>query len=336
MKSTHKVEVVEVKLHPHPNADRLSIVDVFGGYPCIVRTQDWRDGNLGAYIPPDSVVDVSRPEFAFLAHKERTHHRVRCVKLRGVMSFGLLIKAPDGAKVGDDVAEYFGVTHYDPDVVHSDGRPKGPCTGGYGIQAPQALASLARYDVDALRRYRHLFDQGEMVWITEKIHGANARYAWVDDKMWCGSRSEWKAPNTNSIWWRALTDEMEALCKQFPAHVLYGEVYGAVQSLRYGLKNEVKFAAFDILDDSYQFVDPVAAARVLDIYGIPRVPFLACVPYDFDLVCKFAEGPSLIPGANHLREGCVVKPLHDRWNQTVGRVQLKVVSAEFLAKDDAA
>ena len=40
---------------PHPNADILSIVKVFG-YTCVVRTQDWKDRSVGAYIPPDSAV----------------------------------------------------------------------------------------------------------------------------------------------------------------------------------------------------------------------------------------------------------------------------------------
>ena len=36
--STHRVEIVPVNLEPHPNADTLSIVRVFDGYTCVVRT----------------------------------------------------------------------------------------------------------------------------------------------------------------------------------------------------------------------------------------------------------------------------------------------------------
>lgn len=323
--STHKVEVVEVKLREHPNADSLSIVDVHGGYPCCVRTEDWRDGDLGAFIPPDSVVDVSRPEFAFLAKGTKTRHRVKCVKLRGVQSFGLLMKAPDGAQVGDDVAEHFGVEHYEPEM-------RGACTGGEAIEAPPALACMSRYDVDSMRRYPHLFENGEMVYVTEKIHGANARYCWLDDKMWCGSRAEWKMPSTQSIWWRALTDEMEAFCKCHPGYVLYGEVYGAVQELRYGLQNKVRFAAFDVHHPVNGYLNAEESEDLLRDYGVRRVPFIGILPYAFDIICDLAEGESCVTGADHIREGVVVKPLKERWHQSIGRVQLKVVGAGYLQK----
>ena len=82
MKSTHLVEVVPIRLEPHPNADSLSVVRVFDGYTCCVRTADWVGKTKGAYIPPDSVVDSSRAEFAFLAG----HERIKVKKLRGIVS----------------------------------------------------------------------------------------------------------------------------------------------------------------------------------------------------------------------------------------------------------
>jgi hypothetical protein len=57
------------------------------------------------------------------------------------------------------------------------------------------------------------------------------------------------------------------------------------------------------------------------------------VGFDAERVFALAEGPSLIPGANHLREGIVVKPMRERTDLEVGRVCLKVVSNAFLEKD---
>src|SRR3954468_7796695 len=103
--STHEVTIVPIILEKHPNADTLSFVNVFGGYTCVVRTQDWQDVKYGAYIPPDSLVDTSRSEFGFLATKARADglHRVKAMKLRGIVSFGLMIPAPEGAEPGQDV-----------------------------------------------------------------------------------------------------------------------------------------------------------------------------------------------------------------------------------------
>lgn len=134
--STSKVEVVELSsMRRHHNADTLSIIDVFGGYSCVVRTADWVGVETGAYVPPDSIVDVTRPEFAFLASGDKTTHRIKAKKLRGVVSFGLLMPAPPGAKIGDDVAFYYGVTHYAGRVAGEEDEPE---------QKPRSLAKRLR------------------------------------------------------------------------------------------------------------------------------------------------------------------------------------------------
>src|SRR4051812_40299573 len=107
-KSTHKVEVVPVVMKPHENASALSIVSAFG-YTVCVKTEDWKDIPLAAYIPPDSICPDT-PEFAFLG----TNKRIRVRKMRGVFSYGLLVPAPKGAKIGDNVAEALGIIHYEP------------------------------------------------------------------------------------------------------------------------------------------------------------------------------------------------------------------------------
>ena len=330
MSSTHKCEVVAVHPLKHPNADTLSVATLFGGYPCCIRTADWTDGQLGVYIPPDSVVNVTRPEFLFLAPSPltstKTKHRVRAKKLRGVQSFGLLLPAPEGAKEGDDLADFFGVEHYEPEL-------RSACSGGDAEAAPTALAQLARYDVDNMRRYAEIFTYGEPVMVTEKIHGANSRYCFLDGRMWCGSRGEWKAKDDNNLWWKALAREpsIERFCRAHPGSVLYGEVYGDVQSLRYGCpKGEVRFVAFDVLVEG-TWLDAEDGRYLLDNYCVPKVPLLGILDYDFSELCEMAEGESLI--ADHLREGIVVKPLVERFHQAIGRVQLKLVSAAYLEKD---
>ena len=329
MLSTSKVEVVPIVLEPHGNADTLSVVTVLGGYPCVVRSTDWAGKSLGAYIPPDSVVDVTRPEFAFLAKGTKTKHRVRCVKLRGVQSFGLLMPAPEGAQIGDDVAAYYGVEHYEPEM-------RGACTGGEAESPPAALGCLSRYEVDSLRRYATVFQEGEAVIVTEKLHGCSARYSFVDGRMWCGSRGEWKREEANSLWWKAMESEpsIRAFCEGHPGHVLYGEVYGQVQSLKYGTKpGEVRFAAFDVLKPDGSWMAAWEGRGLCEAWKVPCVPLLSEeMPFHFDAICAMSDGPSLIPGANHYREGCVVKPLVERWHQDIGRVCLKVVGAEYLDK----
>lgn len=372
MNSTHKVEVVPIVMEKHNNADTLSICNVFGGYTCVLRTCDWSGIKLGAYIPPDSLVDTGRPEFSFLIEQARADgkHRVKAKKLRGVVSFGLMVPAPVGAVIGDDVTELLGVEHYEPPLPGE--QKAGLITGGEIAEAPNV--QFVKYDVDAFRKYHGLFVPGEQVWVTEKIHGASARYVFHNGQMHCGSRNEWKKefpsyehitmewlrqrvfvkiiedpgvevvdeercveifdklhskPKARNLWWNALTPEVEEWCKRHPDCVMYGEVYGQVQNLKYGL-NGVAFAAFDIMIDG-AWLHAEDARHLAPM--IPWVPFLGIEPYSFDMVVGKSDGPSTMPGANHHREGCVVKPVMERRDPYVGRVCFKCVGGTYLEKD---
>ena len=318
--STHKVEVVRVGIEAHPNADRLDVARIFG-FTCCVGKGQFQDGQLAAYIQPDSVVDSAREEFAFLVG----HERIRVKKLRGVVSMGLLMPAPDGAREGDDLAEHFGITHYEPPIA---GERVGETEGGpIGVYAP-------KYDVDSLYRYKRLFVEGEPVVATEKIHGANSRFVWssAESRMYSGSRGEWKAPNPNDIWWRTLDKNpwIQDYCQAHPDAVLYGEVFGSVQSLKYGAgPGETFFRAFDVLSNGVwlEYRDWSA-----DIAEENRVPVVYEGPFDFDKLMKFSDGISLIPGANHMREGIVVRPIPERTDPHQGRVHLKMVGNSYLEK----
>lgn len=383
--STHRVEVVPIKLRKHENADSLSVVDVFGGYTCVVRTQDWHDGELGAYVPPDSLVDTSREEFSFLAKDANASGlaRVRAKKFRGVQSFGMLVKPPayanglrSCAAVGDDVTEELGVTHYEPPIPGvSNPNGGGMITGGEAAGSPM---ESPKYDLEAFRKYHHLLQPGELVHISEKIHGCSARYVYVDGKMHCGSRGEWKkeypsyahitlsyleeklaekflgkdvdvidkaaamyqrlfnGQQPRNLWWNAL-DAAEGLakwCQDNHGVIVYGEVFGQVQTLRYGATAQapLMFAAFDLFDKG-RFVDMMYFEDRID----GKFPVCPCfrddVPYDFDTVANLSDGESLWFGAKHYREGCVVKPMRERYCDSIGRLALKCVGATYLEKD---
>ena len=47
---------------------------------------------------------------------------------------------------------------------------------------------------------------------------------------------------------------------------------------------------------------------------------------------EIALGDSVIPGAKHMKEGVVVKPVKERRDPDLGRVQLKIVSPRYLEK----
>jgi len=325
--SQHICPVVEVKLLPHPNADTLSIVSVKGFTVC-VRTADWRDGMLGVYIPPESIVPDS-PDFAFLGE----HKRIRVKKLRGIHSQGLLIPAPEGSKVGDNLTEAMGIKKWQPVERYWAGGGEGQVSDN--VEGPEHLAP--KYDVENWRNFPEVFTPGETLIVTEKIHGANARYCYssTSKEFWVGSRTNWKRNLPGIPWWTVVRQNpgIEEWCRQHPDLVLYGEIYGRVQDLQYGCQaGEIKLAVFDVWNPPEQrFLtrDEIAA---LGTDGIAMVPHIADVQYDPATIAQYADGPSLIPGAPHNREGCVLKPTKERFHESVGRVQLKIVSNWYLER----
>ena len=304
MQSTHKVEVVPVLLEPHPNADTLSLVRVWG-YTVCVKTEEWKDGDLGAYIVPDSIIQG---------------YRVKVKRLRGVMSQGLLVPAPPGAHEGDDVAEILGVTRYEPPLPLS--------TGGEDEKPPRGIIPV--YDVESWYRYRHLLVPGEEVVVTEKVHGANGRWLFDGEKMHVGSRTTWKREGM-TIWWEAVRQNpwIEEVCRENQGVVFYGEVFGQVQDLKYGArKNELFVNTFDAWDLGrllWLAVDELPE-------GLCMVPVLYRGPYDEAMVRGLADGPSMVYTAKHLREGCVVRPVVGRTHPECGRVLLKIVSDAYLER----
>lgn len=333
-KSTHKTEVVKVHLEPCPNADSLSLVTVFG-YKVVVRTADWTEGALGAYVVPDSLVDTSKPEFAFLGGS----NRIRVRRFRGTLSQGLLVKAPEGSKVGDDVSEILGVTRYQPPEPGEPGSPGyHPGRGMENERGPEGWSP--KYDVDSWFRYKHLFKEGEEVVATEKVHGASARYAYRNGRMYCGSRTCWKKESDENIWWKALR-KSPSIAEFCQAHdgmdtILYGEVYGQVQDLKYGhSKGGVSFVAFDVWQMG-RWVGWEELGNLEKFQSLFWVPTIYKGPYEENKIRTLADGKSTVAkihgDPNQLREGIVVKPIVERNDPEVGRVQLKLVSDTYLER----
>jgi RNA ligase (TIGR02306 family) len=330
--STHACPVVPIVLEKHNNADSLSVVRV-KGFSYVARTEDWLNHPLGVWIEPDMVVPADRPEFTWL---EKSHklienngikgYRIKVKRLRGVMSMGLMTPAPEGAKEGDDLMSHFGIVRYEPPMPLS--------TFGEATKPPPGIRYC--YDVENAYNFAHLFTDGEEVIATEKVHGANGRWAYVADLgMFCGSRTEWKRQNDTNLWWKALAahPEVEEFCKANPEITVYGEAFGQVQDLTYGFeKGKVSIIVFDLLRNG-EWIDHDEAREIGK--NLPWVPIIYRGPWDKEKVFALADGKSevaKVKGKDQIREGIVVKPLKERSNLEIGRTQLKIVSNAYLER----
>jgi len=213
--SEFKVEIVRLgTIEKLPNSDTLMITNVLGGYPCIVKVGSFREGDLAAYCPIDSIVPTTHPAFAFLQDSRgNPTSRLKAKRLRGTFSMGLLVPAPAGAKVGEDVQALFGIEKWEPDESNrKPGRAGGKIAGGDSEKDPGFLPEYT--DLEGLRRWGKVFQEGDPVQISEKCHGCSSRYVFSQGRLWCGSRhqikrapreptrAEFRSYQVKKTWWR--------------------------------------------------------------------------------------------------------------------------------------
>lgn len=329
--STHSVKVIEIsEVRPHDNAERLEIIPV-GGWQAVVKKGQFKPGDKAVYIEPDYTVPTAHPDFAFLAKEGRERHRLKAVRLRGILSFGLLIPLPSDLadrNVGDDVMAELGVERYVPPIklAASDELPE--------VEWPTLY--VPTFDVEAYQKFPNVIEVGEPVFVTEKIDGANAKYLVHDGVFYIGSRTRWLKPDVEHIWKLAADrcPDIRIWCEKNPGTILYGEVFGKVQSLKYGRPQEVAFSAFAALKaDGWR--DLPRLFDELDEAGVPTAPILYVGPFDPYEIEAIIEDDSQVVGSGkgHIMEGCVIAPTTERRDMAVGRVALKWISNRFWTSE---
>ena len=316
--SQAKATVVRYKLRRHNNADALSIADIEGSaWQVVVRTLDFAPEGTAVYIPVDTVVPETA-EFEFLRDKK---FRIKAIRLRGEYSYGLLIPNKDNLPPFEDVTDKIGIKKYEPPVpIDMSGKA-----------VPYAEVDwICKYtDVERYENFPDIFKNGEVVVVTEKIHGSNLRVSKKDTALFVGGHNWMWQEDERNLYWRAIRQNGfdEILLERLPDKaILFGEVYGQkVQSLRYGL-NTQKIAFYDaFVDDRYldwdEFMELMKEIGLADHI----VPLVYRGDYDSGEIKKLAQGDTLL-GGEHLKEGVIVKPVQERVAGELGRVILKFIN----------
>lgn len=187
-----KVEVLEIEeVIEHPNADRLDLATVLG-YQVVVGRDEYVKGDRAVYFPVDSILPKELQDVIFAGSKmSLTKDRVRAARIRGAMSFGLLVSLrtvksylyrkattkenPEYLPLGYDLTYRLGVTKFQPPVNRSLQRDT------------KAKARRHRHpdfkkytNIQHLKRSTRFMDSYDgVVAVTEKIHGTNFRAGWL-------------------------------------------------------------------------------------------------------------------------------------------------------------
>ncbi len=381
-----RVKRIRESVVNHPNADRLSIVRI-DGYEAITQKNDdgshrYTEGDHVIYIPEAAVLPewlLRRLDFWNESEGKGTlagpmGNRVRAMKLRGIFSQGLLHPVNDeplGAFGGDlavripiivdgeymggqtyvvsegqDVAKMFGITKYEPPIpTHMAG------------EVCNVFGHTMKYDFENWQSVPDMFEQGERVVATEKLHGTNCQIGMVpglnhpelfaDGDMFVGSKGlsaqglvfKDNETNTGNLYVKALrslldrgfAERMRAIVMmhQAPVHI-FGEIFGrGVQDLSYGFDNPV-FRVFDIAIGD-RFLDHAPFTVIASLLGLETVPVLYEGAFDAGVLKEHRDGKTSFGGVN-IREGIVVKAMNGGRHPVHGRKIVKMVSPSYTLR----
>lgn len=345
--SEFRCEVVRIKIEPHPQADQIEIARV-GDYQSIVRKGQFNDGDLAVYIPEQAVVPEWLLKHMGLYDEAKQKgglagslgNRVKAIKLRGVVSQGLVldvepysetevlvISTPvDGNQgsgivaIGGDASECLGIVKYEPALPsHMRGRIVGV-----------DYEATAKYDFDNLKKTPTLFEDGEEVVITEKIHGTLIQIGVVPSKQANEKYFEGRVVisskgmgakgfvldhnDEGNLYAQAakkhgLLESMlevfgEAADRQNAPIFIFGEVFGktgtgaGVQDLTY-TDEVLDFRAFDIAvgnRGAERYLEWDHFSMACEKLKVKHVPVLYRGPYSKKVVLEHTDGPTTLVG----------------------------------------
>lgn len=343
--------VNEVK--PIEGADKIEQL-IVGGWSCISQKGMWQVGDLVTIATTDAVLPQQLAERLEVTNYLRTGNRVRTIKLRGVYSECLVIGLRGGEFIGEDMQERYGIVKYEPPIRQvqlSSGRKiKYTDNPNFGVY----------YKFPNLKNVPGMFTEDDIVNITRKIHGTNARYGyvlkkrlsiidrlkllfgnkWVKYEFVVGSHNVEKGSDSQGFYdtnvWHEIAnrygikERLISFAKEFGGPigtgiVLYGEIYGPGIQKGYDYRlEEIRFAGFDIVIDG-EYQSPEVALNFIEYsLDLPHVPVLIHGPWSQQIQDSLVFN-RFIQDTKIPHEGIVIK--HESGER---RKIAKVINPDYL------
>ena len=326
-----------------PNADNIELV-IAGGWNAITKKGEFKEGDLTVIATTDAVIPEAFSEKMGVTSYLRKGGRVRTVKLRGVYSECLIIPTKyipgygDRYQDGDDMMEKFGIVKYEPPVKQIQ------LASGRKIKWRDNQNFHIYYKFPNLKNVDGMFTEEDLVEITRKVHGTNARYGivkksklsfwdkvkkffrladkWIDYEYIYGSHNCEKGSDSQGFYstdvWRTVAEKYDIKEKLWSyiknrnvevgeGIILYGEIYGAgiQKNYDYGL-TEIEFAGFDVKLRGEYLSTYDTWNLVKDHLKLPYVEILHYGDWTQEIQDKFTFN-NFIEGTKIPHEGIVIK-----------------------------
>jgi len=346
------------EIKPIEGADKIVLATI-GGWNCVIQKDAYKVGDLVVVATTDAVIPLELSVAMGVTSYLRNGQRVRTVKLRGVYSECLILPInfiPEKyRKEGVDCMELMEIFKYEPPIKMVQ------LSSGRKVRYQDNPNFTVYYKFPNAKNVPDMFTEKDLVEITRKIHGTNARYGivkknkmsfldkikkffgneWVEYEFVVGSHNVEKGSDSQgfydtNVWYEIadkynLKEKMWNIAKFRGAKdigtgiTLYGEIYGVgiQKGYDYGL-DEIKLMGFDVSING-EYVDTSSAAyMIISHFRVPYVPILWTGMWSKEIQDSLVFN-NFIEGTKVPHEGVVIKDVSgDR------RKIAKVINPDYL------
>ena len=342
-KSNYVKTVTVKEIMPVANADALDVVKFEeAGWQVVVKKGTVKVGDKHFFLPPESVLPLELSD-ALEVTKYLQRGKIKVIKLRGEFSEGLLADEAKCKPYLDYILQWEDLPAIEMQGTPERKREKELSNGKFPVF----------YKIPNLMNDLSILTEGEEVWVTEKIHGTNCRFGYVEDpkthqrKLFVGSHnvilknpfekpSVWarfKAWITGkkiyqakpNVYWNVVSQVVKD--KKLPDDVVFfGEIYGdGVQDMDYDVpKNALKIRVFATYQN-FKYNTFYTTQELCNQLGFETVPKQRYTYKGIEDAIELSRQPSELT-KKHIREGVVIQDINEpmKW--------AKVVSPEYLAR----
>ena len=339
-------KVTDIK--PIDGADNIELV-VVNGWNCISKKGENYVDQLVVIATTDAVIPEVLSDRIGVTNYLRKGGRVRTIKLRGVYSECLIIPiSADPLLIemsvvkgmeGKDLMDLLGITKYEPPVKMIQ------LPGGRKIKYKDNPNFHVYYKFPNLKNVPGLFTEEDVVQITRKIHGTNARYGivkkhklslwdrfkklirvadeWIDYEFVVGSHNVEKGSDSQGGYydhnvWRDIDVEENVQKKLWDlvkdmytpeiigsGFIIYGEIYGKGIQKNYEYGLETIEFAGFDIELDGEYKHPLGTQVIFSLLRLNHVPILYSGKWSQEVQDKFTFNNYTDNGAPH--EGIVIK-----------------------------
>lgn len=287
---------------PAKNSDFLDMISFKEiGWNVVSQRGLHKPGEQVMYIPPESMLPFELSEELDIT-KFLSKGRVRVAKLRGNRSEGFITS----------------IDRMEPFLPYIMQWEDPPSRRMRGERLPKRHTSpdFERfYDMPNLLNELDIFEPGEIVSVSEKVHGVNTRTGVLrhpkteEHQLYVGSHNTVLRETKRNLFWETIRKKM---ADKLPKDILFfGEIFGSgVQKRFHYDRKHPDILLFAAMEKGGFYINRPRFVEICEKYSLPYIPAEVMKFESLEQMRELANRPSELT-KSHVREGIVIVSLQD-------------------------